>query len=440
MKVLFITPEIEDTKYRGVQFVIKQYIKALHTAGNSIAVTTSYPQLSVKVSSSELKKKVSRTYVNKYFADAKTLLSEMYTYPGRLSIFIDFFSGLFASPQVTHIEKNSTAGIATLQYIDETVNIPGFYKFVNVMPRFLRGYFVSKLAQKVDADVVVVSYPIALPKMKHVKVAQIIYDLIPFEISEESAGNKWLLKLAQRLDTATKNSNMILTISEDSKKKILEIKEDAHVVNVGAAVSAYEEELASFKGLDSALTKFNLEKGSYLLFMSSVERRKNVHRLIQAYVSVADKLGKKLVILGNDKTAHAKAIKDEARSAPRRIRNNIIFTGYASEEDKYSLLQNAAALINPTLYEGFSLPVLEAFVFDCPVATSLVGATKEVAGDAVVPIANPYSISAIADAMVKVITDESLQKELIIKGRKQAALFTEAVLQQKLQRAFSEIE
>ncbi|WKZ30426.1 MAG: glycosyltransferase [Candidatus Dojkabacteria bacterium] len=440
MKVLFITPEIEDTKYRGVQFVIKQYIKALHTAGNSIAVTTSYPQLSVKVSSSELKKKVSRTYVNKYFADAKTLLSEMYTYPGRLSIFIDFFSGLFASPQVTHIEKNSTAGIATLQYIDETVNIPGFYKFVNVMPRFLRGYFVSKLAQKVDADVVVVSYPIALPKMKHVKVAQIIYDLIPFEISEESAGNKWLLKLAQRLDTATKNSNMILTISEDSKKKILEIKEDAHVVNVGAAVSAYEEELASFKGLDSALTKFNLEKGSYLLFMSSVERRKNVHRLIQAYVSVADKLGKKLVILGNDKTAHAKAIKDEARSAPRRIRNNIIFTGYASEEDKYSLLQNAAALINPTLYEGFSLPVLEAFVFDCPVATSLVGATKEVAGDAVVPIANPYSISAIADAMVKVITDESLQKELIIKGRKQSALFTESVLQQKLQRAFSEIE
>src|SRR5690606_8300618 len=140
--------------------------------------------------------------------------------------------------QVTHIEKNSTAGIATLQYIDETVNIPGFYKFVNVMPRFLRGYFVSKLAQKVDADVVVVSYPIALPKMKHVKVAQIIYDLIPFEISEESAGNNWLLKLAQRLDTATKNSNMILTISEDSKKKILEIKEDAHVVNVGAAVSA----------------------------------------------------------------------------------------------------------------------------------------------------------------------------------------------------------
>jgi len=103
------------------------------------------------------------------------------------------------------------------------------------------------------------------------------------------------------------------------------------------------------------------------------------------------------------------------------------------------LLKHARALVNPTLYEGFGLPVLEAFALGCPVVASVVGALAELSGDATLKIENPYSVSEISGALREILTNESLCQELIRKGYKQAEKYTEDVMQSNIEKAIQHI-
>jgi glycosyltransferase involved in cell wall biosynthesis len=97
--------------------------------------------------------------------------------------------------------------------------------------------------------------------------------------------------------------------------------------------------------------------------------------------------------------------------------------GYATDEEIVSLYRNAAVFVYPSLYEGFGLPVLEAMAQGCPVIASNVSSLPEVVGDAAV-LVDPFNTTEIAEAMIKVLADDELKREMSVKGINRAKLFS----------------
>ena len=102
--------------------------------------------------------------------------------------------------------------------------------------------------------------------------------------------------------------------------------------------------------------------------------------------------------------------------AKRKSQNYVVHTGYVSTEERAALLRGARAFAFPSLFEGFGVPILEAFLAETPVLTSNRGATAEVAGDGAL-LVNPESVSEIHHGLEKLLADKKLVADLIPKGK-----------------------
>ena len=113
----------------------------------------------------------------------------------------------------------------------------------------------------------------------------------------------------------------------------------------------------------------------------------------------------------------------EATYHAMRYADKVRFFGHVEPSLLASLLSSAVALVYPSLFEGFGIPILEAFYAETAVITSNVTSMPEVAGDAALLI-DPLDVEAIADAMRQVATDSTLRQDLIERGRQQRTLFS----------------
>ena len=160
----------------------------------------------------------------------------------------------------------------------------------------------------------------------------------------------------------------------------------------------------------------------YLLFVGTLQPRKNVERIIAAYLRLPahQQAERQLVIAGkagwraDDLVATLREV-----SAGGRVR----WLDYVEADDMRALYQGAAAFVFPSLYEGFGLPVLEAFASGVPVLTSTTTSLPEVAGDAAL-LVEPTDIDAIAAGMSSLIGDLPLAERLRAAGRARAREFT----------------
>ena len=160
----------------------------------------------------------------------------------------------------------------------------------------------------------------------------------------------------------------------------------------------------------------------YLLFIGTIQPRKNLQRLIEAFAilkSQIPNLNLKLVIAGKLGWMY-----DEVLAAPKKwgVEDKVVFTGYINEAERNSLLRNARVYVQPSITEGFGLPVLEAMVFGVPVVSSQGGALKEII-NIHYPMSNkilfdPYDVKDMVDKISLVLRDQRLRKEMIIAGRK----------------------
>jgi len=116
---------------------------------------------------------------------------------------------------------------------------------------------------------------------------------------------------------------------------------------------------------------------------------------------------------------------DEIRLAYEgmKYRDDVIFTGRVNDGELADLMASALALTYVSLFEGFGIPILEAFHCDTPVITSNVTSMPEVAGNAAMLI-NPFSINSIAEAMQKITSDDDFRQELIVAGQEQRKKFS----------------
>lgn len=168
----------------------------------------------------------------------------------------------------------------------------------------------------------------------------------------------------------------------------------------------------------------------YFIFISTIIRRKNLASLLTAFdhFKNQDREHYKLVVVGNRVWW-----KDELKQAYDQMRHpsDVIFIGRAEPSLLADLLGSATALAYPSLFEGFGIPILEAFQAETAVITSNCTSMPEVAGDAAI-LVEPTDIDALAKALQQVSADEELRQSLIARGRRQRTLFSWDITAQRL--------
>lgn len=167
------------------------------------------------------------------------------------------------------------------------------------------------------------------------------------------------------------------------------------------------------------IEKLNL-KQHYILFIGTLEPRKNIVRLLEAYNRIKYKEQFKLVIIGKKGWYY-----DEIFNKVKELQldNNVVFTGFINTQEKYLLLSKAYIFIYPSLYEGFGLPVLEALKLGIPTITSNISSMPEVAGQSSILI-NPYNVEEMTTAIDFLIENKEFYKELSKESLEQAKKFT----------------
>jgi glycosyltransferase involved in cell wall biosynthesis len=177
--------------------------------------------------------------------------------------------------------------------------------------------------------------------------------------------------------------------------------------------------------------KYNLPE-KYILYLGTLEPRKNIIGLIRAFESLKNKNRRpapdespsednyKLVIAGSKGWLYKDIFKAAKNSS---VKNDIIFTGFVDDEDKSILYSRAELFVYPSFYEGFGFPPLEAMACGTPVITSNFSSLPEAVGDAAIMI-NPYNLDELCRAMETVLNDDKLKNTLIEKGFEQAKKFS----------------
>lgn len=211
------------------------------------------------------------------------------------------------------------------------------------------------------------------------------------------------------LRRAARRAVKILTISDFSRQRIIDWADltPNKVVNVGCGVDPTYSSRA-----------LPLQIGhDYLLCVSNRKAHKNEARLIEAFTTSDIDPEIRLVLTGE--------INEEVLAKCREygLESRVSFLGKVAEEDMPSLYRGALALVFPSLYEGFGLPVVEAMACGTPVLTSRTTALPEVAGDAAL-LVDPTSVHDIAKGIHRICSDTYLRKELSQRGIVRASYFS----------------
>ncbi len=221
---------------------------------------------------------------------------------------------------------------------------------------------------------------------------------------------------------SAKAADHIITVSEFSKKQIVEIL-GVPPEKVTVTYNAMKERPYHLVEFEELKSKYNIRQ-PYIFGLSSPSPHKNIANLVRGFALLKQRGANdlKLVLAGhlpkgsNDLT---KALDD----VNILVREDIIFVGYVPDSVLPSLYSYAEAFVFPSLYEGFGIPILEAFSCGTPVVCSKMAAIPEVAGDASIYF-DPHNIEEMADAILKVLIDGSLRNELIERGKSRLKLFS----------------
>ena len=229
-----------------------------------------------------------------------------------------------------------------------------------------------------------------------------------------------LALMGPALAPAASRADRIITPSHHTREDVLKLLpvEPERVVVVPEGVDAIfkpqpEAEVAE------RLAPLGLRAGEYLLFLGTIEPRKNLARLLEAVEAAGATVG--LLVLAGGQGWNNAAIRSAIARLTRAGRVRAL--GYVPDDLRAPLLAGARAFVYPSLYEGFGLPPLEAMACGTPVLTSNVSALPEVMGDAALSV-DPTDVSALTAALARIWGDEALRADLRARGLARASQFS----------------
>lgn len=252
-----------------------------------------------------------------------------------------------------------------------------------------------------NADIFHAPSPIyGLPPAQKIKRVVTIHDLTFLTHPETHSEHD--LVMAKSIKKTVDQADAIIAVSKNTKKDLMEllsVPEEKIFVVYEAPREIFRKQKTERDGLGN----WSIKK-PYLLYVGNIEPRKNLVRLIKAFEQFSSSLpsipsSPSLVLAGSPAWKSDEIIKTVENSP---IREKIILTGYVNDNNLLILYNNAQALFYVPLYEGFGLPVLEAFACGCPVVTSNTSSLPEVGGE-VAEYVNPEDTYEIAQKMVEAV-------------------------------------
>jgi glycosyltransferase involved in cell wall biosynthesis len=318
---------------------------------------------------------------------------------------------------------------ARMPHYDTLYNAADVFKRAHGTFQFCGGVTGVRLPER--PDLAHWTYPMPL-RVRGAPNLYTLHDLVPLRLPYTTLDNKRrYLNLIRKLDRV---ADHFVTVSECSRRDIIEIAGIApeRVTNTYQSVTIPDRLLAKPEAQVAREVEGALGVGykEYLLFWGSIEPKKNIGRIIEAYL--ASGVEAPLVIVG----ARAWKSEDELRLLDtidkERVemvdgiavrRKRIVQLQYAPFSLLVSLIRGAKAALFPSLYEGFGLPVLEAMLLGTPVLCSDTSSLPEVAGEAALAV-DPYDTAAIAAGIRTLDADADLRAELVRRGLVQAARFS----------------
>jgi glycosyltransferase involved in cell wall biosynthesis len=231
---------------------------------------------------------------------------------------------------------------------------------------------------------------------------------------------------------ACKHSRAIIAISEQTKQDIVnyyEIPSQKITVCYQSCDTRFKEKVAE-EDKEKIRTLYNLPE-KYFLYVGSIIERKNLLLICKALLLLKEKLFIPLVVIGRG-GKYQNLVKDFIEK--NNLEGSIIFLSENVEAKNHPSFKNSAhfpaiyqmsdALIYPSIFEGFGIPILEALCSGIPVLSSNASCLPEVGGDAALYF-NPANEKELAKAMMQITDNENLRQSMIIKGLQQAELFSE---------------
>lgn len=419
MKILFVTTEFEE-QARGITGIVKSMIRAAKADGHEVGILAGYPNEKFK-HHDILDQKIEHINLQHYLISGKKEIfpKNLNSKKEQLKLLSKGKYLSFSEFRVDHALVTDQRNMANL--LDYVIKIPFCYHFINHGLDAIPKRVLKRAIKKSGVDLVITGAPMSLSKLDvaPAKLAQFVHDTMPVDMLETPADNNTPFRFARQFYSAAAESDMVFVNSKDTENKVLEVNPSADtqvVYGTATATPKGSPKTAILKTLD-------IEEGNYLLYISVVEKRKNVIGLIDAFALIHNKLNMPLIIVGG-KGYGNEDIQKHYDSLPANIRSKIFFTGFVSENDKYMLLNNARTFVFPSFYEGIGLPIIEALSSGIPVVTSDRGALPEAGGTSAFYIKDPYDVTEIADAIYNVSTNEKLRKSLLKNADKQTAKFT----------------
>jgi glycosyltransferase involved in cell wall biosynthesis len=283
--------------------------------------------------------------------------------------------------------------------------------------------------------------PIGLQKLnckKIVFVHDVIFERYPnqynvMDVNIYRRKTKHACKIADVIlvnSTATKND--LITFYNIDANKIAVVYLDCDTAFYATLTAPY---------LHHICTKYNLPK-NFFLNVGSIIQRKNLHKIGEAYTLLPSDFPP-LVVIGNGKNSYATSV--ENYIAKNNLQHKIIFLNkqssaqdpdFKNSTDFPAIYQSAIAMLYPSVFEGFGLPILEAMASGLPVITSNVSCMPEIGGNAAMCI-NTASAKEIATAMQSIFTDKNLSTKMKQLGYTQAQQFSAALLAKRIMKTIT---
>lgn len=278
------------------------------------------------------------------------------------------------------------------------------------------------MAEKDDIDIFhIPGFAGPFKKGRHKRVTT-VHDLIGI-IFPENLGILSRFYWQKWLPACIKKSDAIIAVSECTKQDIIRLlgvpEEKIHVV-LSAADDRFTV-IADRTKLEEVRNKYDLPQ-EFILTVGSVEPRKNIHGLIEAFDLYIQESGSNvsLVIVGSKDWGYKKAYEEAER---RNRLSRVVFTDYVEDRDLPGIYNLAKFFMLPSFYEGFGLPVLEAMACGKPVICSNRAALPEITHDAAILI-DPYSLESLKKAISEVDQDVALNEDLSLKSIRKASEFS----------------
>ncbi len=313
-----------------------------------------------------------------------------------------------------------------------SLDVDPFAEFSNVSPRFIdmpgdRWHLweeikLPRAARRDGADLLHCPAN-SCPRYSRVPIVSTVHDLIPLKISDPLSGEP-AKRFESRIRRCLKQSARVLAVSQSTKNDLIsDLGGDPQRIDVltWAADSTYlpvrgEAELAAIR------SRYNI-RDRYLLAFSGRSRRKNAEGMVRGFARTEPhvRLEVQFLVVGVEPQSQ----RDHLRELIDRLdlSGRCMVQGFVPQEDVSPLLSGAEALAFCSLYEGFGLPILDAFRCETPVLTSNVSSMPEVAGEAAV-YCDPHDPADIAAGMSRILSDVALRDELVRGGTERVGEFT----------------